>query len=135
MLHIVHTFLLFFISQVYVIMHAPMAVSFNLFFYLFSVWLAWLKFVILYIWNQQGNSDYRTALKIMKHFCCVEKSFFILVKGQTCFLSWLWITTHFFSYLHIPALYFLYSSCGWGNVLLLCFSMYLNQIHSLLPLN
>ena len=41
-----------------------------------SVWLVWLKFMIECIWNQQGNSDNRTALKMMKHFLCVEKNFF-----------------------------------------------------------
>jgi hypothetical protein len=38
------------------------------------------------IWNQQGNPDYRTALKMMKHFCMNEEDLVILVKWQMCFV-------------------------------------------------
>ena len=78
--------------------------------------------------NQQGNPHYRMALKIMEHFCCMKKRIFILVMWRTCFVLALALNHHssLLSLLHIQHLqYFLYSSRGWGNVLLLCFSMFL----------
>ena len=45
-------------------------------FFPYSVWLAWINFVILCTWNQQGNPDYRTQLKMMEHLCYMKKSFF-----------------------------------------------------------
>ena len=98
------------------------------FFFLIQSWLTWLKFVILCTCNQQGNPHYRMALKIMEHFCCMKKRIFILVMWRTCFVLVLALNHHssLLSLLHIQHLqYFLHSSRGWGNVLLLCFSMFL----------
>ena len=86
--------------------------------------------------NQQGNPHYRMALKIMEHFCCMKKRIFILVMWRTCFVLVLALNHHssLLSLLHIQHLqYFLYSSRGWGNVLSLCFSMFL--IETMLSLN
>ncbi len=96
MLHIVHTFLLFFISQVYVIMHAPMAVSFNLFFLSFFS-LTGLTQVCNFVHLkparqfrlQDGIENYETPLlyeEELLHPCKVTNVFFVLAVNYHSFL-------------------------------------------------